>query len=274
MLTVAEPTDRRRNGYIIWKCRCDCGGEILLDTRCLQRETVRDCGCRSRLRPGQKDLTGMRFGRLVAVEPTDGRGKGGETVWKCRCDCGNEITAVSTHLTHGFKKSCGCLGRPGLKDFIGRQFGNLVVTEYAGKQDGVHRWKCVCGCGRETIVSQSNLQSGWTKSCGCLQGETFKKNLKMIDGTSVALLKRDSNHLLPSNTSGYTGVYRSRSGKWAAQITFRRKTYYLGVYENLEDAVRARRRGEEMHDDFLRWYYLEHLGADRLPEDVREKLGD
>ena len=33
MLTVAEPTDRRRNGYIIWKCRCDCGGEILLDTR-------------------------------------------------------------------------------------------------------------------------------------------------------------------------------------------------------------------------------------------------
>ena len=44
-LTAEEPTGEKKAGYTVWKCRCDCGGEIALDTRCLQRGTVRDCGC-------------------------------------------------------------------------------------------------------------------------------------------------------------------------------------------------------------------------------------
>lgn len=34
MLTVTERTEQRKNGYTIWLCKCDCGGEIRLDTRC------------------------------------------------------------------------------------------------------------------------------------------------------------------------------------------------------------------------------------------------
>lgn len=29
-------------------------------------------------------------------------------------------------------------------------------------------------------------------------------------------------------------------------------------FEKIEDAVKARQRGEEMYDDFLEWYYSEH----------------
>ena len=54
-------------GYTIWVCRCDCGGEILLDTRCFQRGTITDCGCISGVRPGRKDIAGMGFGKLGAV---------------------------------------------------------------------------------------------------------------------------------------------------------------------------------------------------------------
>lgn len=55
--------------------------------------------------------------------------------------------------------------------------------------------------------------------------------------------------------SGHTGVYRqAKSRKWAAQITFKGKTYYLGAYDKIEDAVKARKRGEEIHGDFLDWY--------------------
>ena len=50
-LTVIEATGERKSSYTVWKCRCDCGGEICLDTRCLQRGTVRDCGCESRVAP-------------------------------------------------------------------------------------------------------------------------------------------------------------------------------------------------------------------------------
>ena len=56
--------------------------------------------------------------------------------------------------------------------------------------------------------------------------------------------------------SGYNGVYlNKRTGKWTAQITFKGKTYYLGSYNDIQAAVNARKRGEEMYDDFLDWYY-------------------
>ena len=69
-LTVESPTEERKNGYIVWRCRCDCGDTILLDTRCLQRGTVQDCGCSTVVKPGQRDITGLRFGMLVAIAPT------------------------------------------------------------------------------------------------------------------------------------------------------------------------------------------------------------
>ena len=43
--------------------------------------------------------------------------------------------------------------------------------------------------------------------------------------------------------------------KWIAQITFKGKTYYLGSYDDKREAIRARERGEEMHEDFLEQYY-------------------
>ena len=84
-LTVTEQTADRKNGYIVWQCSCDCGGSILLDTRALQRGSVRDCGC-SKIKPGMKNLTGRRFGKLVCLEPTQERGTNGGIIWLCRCD--------------------------------------------------------------------------------------------------------------------------------------------------------------------------------------------
>ena len=143
-----------------------------------------------------------------------------------------------------------------MKEFVGKRFHQLTVIEYAGKKAGMHRWKCRCDCGRETIVGQTLLQTGKTKSCGCLQSSIITENLKLGEGTSVAILEASKRKLLPSNQSGFTGVYQNKkTGKWTAQITFKKKTYYLGSYDKMEDAVKARKRGEEMHDDFLEWYH-------------------
>lgn len=253
-LTVEEPSGQRKSGYIVWRCRCDCGGEVLLDTRCLQRGTVRDCGCRTVVGPGQRDITGMRFGKLTAVAPTEERGRGGNTMWHCRCDCGGEIKAELRQLVSGMRKSCGCLSHPPLKDLIGKRFGHLTVMAYAGKRAGMHRWKCRCDCGRETVVGQTLLQNGKTKSCGCVQASIYKENLKLMEGTSVTILRSiKSGRLIKTNTSGYNGVYyNSRRERWVAQITFQGKTKYLGSFKLLEDAVKARQRGEEVYDEFLK----------------------
>lgn len=258
-LTVDYPTDAKHSGYTVWHCKCDCGGEILLDTRYLQRGTITDCGCITKIKPGQRDLTGQRFGRLVCIEPTEKRSYRGTVVWRCRCDCGNECFAPSKQLLSGYKRSCGCLSHPPLKEFVGKRFGQLTVIEYAGKRAGMHRWKCVCDCGNETIVGQTLLQTGKTKSCGCLQAAIIMDNLKLCAGTSVTILEAVKHRRLPINKSGYTGVYQNKkNGKWVAQITFKGKTHYLGSYEKIDDAVKARQRGEEMHDDFLEWYYQHH----------------
>jgi len=58
----------------------------------------------------RRDLREMRFGRLIAIEPTPLR-KDSKVVWKCQCDCGKECFVVARALTIGNTKSCGCLKR-------------------------------------------------------------------------------------------------------------------------------------------------------------------
>lgn len=55
-----------------------------------------------------KDLTGKRFGRLVALCPVE-KDKSGRYKWRCKCDCGNETAVVGAYLARGETSSCGCL---------------------------------------------------------------------------------------------------------------------------------------------------------------------
>ena len=58
------------------------------------------------------DLTGQRFGLLVALHPT-GRAEptNGCLKWMCKCDCGNYHVVNSNNLRNKQVKSCGCLRR-------------------------------------------------------------------------------------------------------------------------------------------------------------------
>lgn len=58
-----------------------------------------------------KDITGQRFGKLIAIERT-GRKQHGTYFWKCKCDCGNFTEATVSNLLSGNVKSCGCLRKP------------------------------------------------------------------------------------------------------------------------------------------------------------------
>ena len=57
-------------------------------------------------------------------------------------------------------------------DLRGKKYGNLLVVGYVGKIKTMpHCWLAMCGCGRKTIVSGSNIARGNTKSCGCLHSK-------------------------------------------------------------------------------------------------------
>jgi len=53
-------------------------------------------------------------------------------------------------------------------DLKGKRFGRLMVIEAMENIGTYSAWLCQCDCGNKTIVATRNLQSGGTKSCGCL----------------------------------------------------------------------------------------------------------
>jgi hypothetical protein len=52
------------------------------------------------------DICGQRFGMLLVVERA--KSGAGESRWRCRCDCGKDTIASSSHLRAGQTTSCGC----------------------------------------------------------------------------------------------------------------------------------------------------------------------
>ena len=56
--------------------------------------------------PKALDLTGKRFGSLVALNKE--QSQNGHTYWKFKCDCGKEKVIQTVHVTKGLTKTCGC----------------------------------------------------------------------------------------------------------------------------------------------------------------------
>lgn len=55
------------------------------------------------------DITGQRFGRLVAMERVNRPHS--EWRWRLACDCGGETITTVSKVRSGYTSSCGCLHR-------------------------------------------------------------------------------------------------------------------------------------------------------------------
>lgn len=139
-------------------------------------------------------------------------------------------------------------------DLTGHRYGKLTVLQPAENIDGRTAWVCLCDCGNKTVVKTYHLRCGHTKTCGC-QHTKSKDNplgLTFVDGTCLEVLAGSAAR--GNNISGVRGVHWM-AGKqvWRAEICFKGKRRYLGVYRNREDAVKARKRAEEeLYEPFLR----------------------
>ena len=133
-----------------------------------------------------RDLTGRRFGRLVAERSTKKR-RHGNVVWECKCDCGEKKWAMANNLVKKRVRSCGCLRMPGngylranANDISGVRFHRLIaIRPIRKRQGGEVVWRCSCDCGKTHIAKASDLKSGNTKSCGCLLLDTRSKEIEV-----------------------------------------------------------------------------------------------
>ena len=53
-------------------------------------------------------LAKRTFGRLKVVKETDSRSCNGQIVWQCACRCGGTALVMTSNLTTGNTRSCGC----------------------------------------------------------------------------------------------------------------------------------------------------------------------
>lgn len=126
-LTVLEKAANRKTSggkvLTIWKCQCDCGNIVNVESQRLRKGHTTSCGCRMKDNVGShyEDLTGKKFGRLTVLHfiPQDQR-RSRQYCWWCRCDCGKEVPACANKLKSGTQKSCGCL-----KEEVKTTIGNL-----------------------------------------------------------------------------------------------------------------------------------------------------
>lgn len=111
MLTVIERAGTNSSNHPTWLCKCDCGNEKIASGTDLKRGYVRSCGCLSHNKPFH-NLSGERYGRLTVLYMEDDYiAKSGRKYvkYRCRCDCGNEISCYRSNLLNGTSNSCGCL---------------------------------------------------------------------------------------------------------------------------------------------------------------------
>ena len=211
---------------------------------------------------------GETYARLKIIEDLGTRRYGNigkcARYYLCECECGNRVEVSSSNIGKN-TRSCGCLNREVISRIIapGTVFGRLTVlgvcehTERKTYYDG-HGYRCECKCGNIVVVHGGSLRKGRTRSCGCMHHEMITENIKtfhekiIFEGTNIPSIS--SNKLRIDNTSGVRGVHR-RKNRWQALITFKNKDYYLGSYDDLDEAVRVRKEAEDrLFGAFLEWY--------------------
>lgn len=204
----------RIKGRRIWKCRCDCGLSIDVRQDSLNSGNTTSCGCFARessSNNGKKtsvDITNKRFGKVVAIKPTEER-SGGHVKWLCKCDCGNTKNISANNLIKGNTSSCGC-----------------IASEIAKK-----------------TITQTNK----TRYHDPEQIKSAHKGLGLVENTSLTLIDQDRK-LNKNNTVGIRGVYWNKSLKmWVAQLRFKGERVLDKAFSNKQDAINARKEAEEKY---------------------------
>lgn len=96
----------------LWLCQCDCGNKVSIRAGYLKKGQQKFCSKQCSLYSKSMciDITGQRFGRLVALR-RDEKSKGGMAVWFFVCDCGKVVKRKHFGVRSGHTQSCGCYGR-------------------------------------------------------------------------------------------------------------------------------------------------------------------
>lgn len=165
--------------------------------------------------PSKIDLTGMRFGRLIALReaPKAARHKAG-TKWHCVCDCGAELVTETGALRSGHTKSCGCYH----KDRV----GEISTTHGRSWTPEWRAWRAMVS--RCTVTTNSSYP--WYGGRGitvCQRWRQFENFLMDMGprpaGTTIDRINNDGNYE-PGNCRWATREQQDSNKQATVLVTF------------------------------------------------------
>jgi hypothetical protein len=154
-----------------------------------------------------KDITGQRFGRLIAVKRT-GKSNNGTSFWLCKCDCGNEKIVNIDILNRGKSKSCGCL-----RSEVSRKNASKIAS----------------------LNDFENIK----------KAQAYVAEFDSKEGTRISSLTAKISKLNTSGVKGVS--WDKRRKRWLAQMDFKGAPVLRSNFINKKDAINARKEAEEKY---------------------------
>lgn len=208
------------------------------------------------------NIIGQKFGKLTALKMLESN-KHKKKMWLCLCECGNEKEVVSSSLTHGLTKSCGCLqselttirltkhgqAKAGLKTAEYKCWKGITQRCENIKDSAYHNYggRGILICERWKNFDNFYADMGEKPSPkhsierNDVNGNYEPNNCRWATANEQARNKRIS----IINTSGVIGVnWSEKDSRWITRITIENQRIYLGSFKELEEAKKAREQAE------------------------------
>lgn len=203
-------------------------------------------------------LVGKTYNKLTILKFV-GR-KNNKRIFRCLCECGNEVDLPLSSVKNGYIKSCGCskgihkLSRTRLYHIwigIKQRCNNKncsIYYKYGGKGIKVckewesdfmefYNWAKNNGYSDNLSIDRIDNNKGYSPE-NCRWATYYEQN------TNLSVLK--------TNKSGYVGVsWSKQTKKWLCNISINNKTVRIGSYKTQKEAVEAR-------NDFIDKNNLKH----------------
>lgn len=230
-----------------------------------------------------KDITGMTFGYLTAIEPTGAKNRG-DFVWLFQCKCGNTVELPATRVLIGNTLSCGCLKGAHFKTTMKMIDGTSLVMSMTEKVESTRAVSGYTGVAPKRDKWQAYIKyKGVRYSLGCyydiqdaVKARARAKELVMADAQGLLDFYTELEKSFPQlpnknnvprkefantewtvnntpasaatrsdNTSGCPGVTLHK-GKWDVKICYQGIRYRIGRFVDLDDAISTRKSAEQL----------------------------
>lgn len=198
----------KKKEFYYFNCDCECGNTKDIRVDSVINNKTRSCGCNT-----YKNRVRKRHRNKIILS-----------------DCGKYYIGITSNTKHEFYFDLEDYSTFSKYYLHESKSGYLYSSGYKDKKILIHRIITNCPEGYEVDHINHNTL------------DNRKDNLRIVTRT-----QNSANHgLRIENTSGVTGVRKSGK-KWRASLTFNKVTYELGLYFNIEEAIKARRKAEEKY---------------------------